>query len=59
MFYQFLLIKTNLPGGPYNKIPDQGFLTPTNKFGNLIGNITASYNAFFALYNPEISSHYT
>jgi hypothetical protein len=48
-----------IPGGPYNKIPDQGFLTPVNNSGNLIGMITASLRASFADVNPLISSHET
>lgn len=47
------------PGGPYNKIPVQGFLTPVNNYGNLIGRITDSFNAFFADSRPLISSHET
>jgi len=31
-----------VPGGPYSRIPFQGFLDPTNIYGNLIGRITAS-----------------
>lgn len=31
-----------VPGGPYKRIPFQGFLEPVNIYGNLMGSITAS-----------------
>jgi len=46
-----------VPGGPYNKIPFQGVLEPINNWGNFIGRITASYNAFLAFSSPQTSSH--
>jgi len=48
-----------VPGGPYKRIPFQGFLVPLNNSGNLIGKITASYNDDFACFKPATSSHYT
>jgi hypothetical protein len=48
-----------VPGGPYNKIPFQGFLLPVKISGNLIGRMTAYFNALLAFYNPETSSHFT
>jgi hypothetical protein len=48
-----------VPGGPYNKIPFQGFLLPVNISLNLMGKITASFRAFLAFSNPETSSHLT
>lgn len=46
-----------VPGGPYNNIPFQGVLVPTNICGNLIGKITASCKAFLAFSRPATSSH--
>jgi hypothetical protein len=37
-----------VPGGPYNKIPFQGFLFPIKIYLNLVGKMTASFRAFFA-----------
>ena len=37
-----------VPGGPYKRIPFQGFLTPSKIYGNFIGIITASFNDDFA-----------
>jgi hypothetical protein len=37
-----------VPGGPYKRIPFQGFLLPVNIYGNFIGKITAYFNEFFA-----------
>jgi hypothetical protein len=48
-----------VPGGPYNNIPFQGFLKPTNIEGKCIGNIIEIFNYYFALSNPAISSHLT
>lgn len=48
-----------VPGGPYNKIPFQGFLLPVKISGNLIGIITASLSEFLAFYNPDTSYHLT
>lgn len=48
-----------VPGGPYNKIPFQGVLSPTKTYGNLIGNITAYCNTFLACSRPPTSSHDT
>lgn len=48
-----------VPGGPYNKIPFHGFLLPVKISLNLIGRITASFNAFLAFSRPETSSHLT
>jgi hypothetical protein len=48
-----------VPGGPYNKIPDHGFLAPLNKFGNLTGIITASFKPSFASSSPATSVHFT
>jgi hypothetical protein len=48
-----------VPGGPYSKIPFQGFLLPVKIYLNLIGNMTASLRAFFAFSKPETSSHLT
>ena len=48
-----------VPGGPYNKIPFQGFLLPVKIYLNLIGKMTAYLRAFLAFYNPLTSSHFT
>jgi hypothetical protein len=48
-----------VPGGPYKRIPFQGFLLPVKIYLNLIGKITASFSAFLAFSNPETSSHLT
>jgi hypothetical protein len=48
-----------VPGGPYNKIPFHGFLLPVKIYLNLMGRMTAYFNAFLAFYNPETSSHLT
>lgn len=48
-----------VPGGPYNKIPFQGFLEPVNIYGNRKGIITAYFNAYLALYRPATSSQVT
>jgi hypothetical protein len=48
-----------VPGGPYNKIPFQGFLLPWNNCGNFIGKMTASFKASLAFSNPATSSHFT
>ena len=48
-----------VPGGPYNKIPFQGYLIPTKISGNLVGKIMASYKAYFACSKPATSSHLT
>ena len=48
-----------VPGGPYSKIPFHGLRLPVNIYGNLIGITTAYFNAFFAFYKPETSSHLT
>jgi hypothetical protein len=46
-----------VPGGPYNRIPFQGRRLPVNKCGNLIGNITASFNDSLAFSKPATSDH--
>jgi hypothetical protein len=57
---QALAIKVfPVPGGPYRRIPFQGFLEPVKIYGNLIGIITAYFKAYLALYNPATSSHFT
>lgn len=48
-----------VPGGPYKRIPFQGFLLPVNIYGNFIGRTTASFSEFLAFYNPETSYHLT
>lgn len=48
-----------VPGGPNNKIPFHGIRLPVNKCGNLIGNITASFNASLAASKPATSDHFT
>jgi hypothetical protein len=48
-----------VPGGPYIRIPFQGFNAPWKIYGNFIGKITASFNIAFALSRPAISSHFT
>jgi len=48
-----------VPGGPYKRIPFQGFLEPVNIYGYLIGRVTASFNAVLAACRPAISSHLT
>ena len=48
-----------VPGGPYSKIPFQGFLLPVKIYGNLMGRITASLREFLAFSNPETSYHLT
>ena len=48
-----------VPGGPYKRIPFQGFLFPSNNSGNLTGRITASLRASIAFFNPAISDHLT
>ena len=48
-----------VPGGPYNKIPFQGFLLPVKIYLNRIGRITAYFKAFLAFYRPDTSSHLT
>jgi len=48
-----------VPGGPYNRIPFQGFREPVKIYGNLIGIITASLSASFALDKPATSSQVT
>jgi hypothetical protein len=46
-----------VPGGPYNKIPAQGFLAPLKSCGNLTGMITASLRPSLADSRPDTSSH--
>jgi hypothetical protein len=46
-----------VPGGPYIRIPFQGFLLPVKIYLNLIGRMTAYFKAFFAFYNPLTSYH--
>lgn len=46
-----------VPGGPYNKIPHQGYLIPIKIDGNFIGTITANINYSLAYSNPAISFH--
>ena len=48
-----------VPGGPYNKIPRQGVRLPTNRCGNLMGRITASFSESLAASRPATSSHLT
>lgn len=48
-----------VPGGPYSKIPFQGYLTLSKSYGNLIGIITASFNLALAASKPATSSHFT
>ncbi len=48
-----------VPGGPYNRIPFQGFRLPVKIYLNLMGRMTAYLSAFFAFSNPETSSHLT
>jgi len=48
-----------VPGGPYIRIPLQGVRFPVNSCGNLIGKMTASFNASFAVSSPATSSHLT
>ena len=46
-----------VPGGPYNKMPDQDFLYSSKKCGNLVGSITASCREDLASSNPATSDH--
>lgn len=46
-----------VPGGPYRRIPLHGVRFPVNRWGNLIGKITASFSDAFAPSNPATSSH--
>lgn len=46
-----------VPGGPYNRIPFQGFRLPVKIYLNLMGRMTAYLSAFFAFSSPETSSH--
>ena len=48
-----------VPGGPYNKIPFQGFNNPLNIWGYYIGSVTASSSNLLAGAKPAISSHFT
>ena len=47
------------PGGPNNKIPDQGLRAPVNNSGFIIGRTIASLNACFTFSNPAMSFHFT
>lgn len=44
---------------PNKRIPFQGIRLPVNKWGNLIGKMTASFNASFAASKPATSDHFT
>lgn len=44
---------------PNNRIPFHGILLPVNKWGNLIGNMTASFRASLAASSPATSDHLT
>merc|ERR1719357_330712 len=46
-----------VPGGPNKRMPRHGFLFPVKRCGNLIGRITASFNASFAASRPATSLH--
>jgi hypothetical protein len=48
-----------VPGGPYKRIPFQGLRFPWNNWGNLMGNMTASFKASLAFSKPATSSHFT
>merc|ERR550534_1471613 len=48
-----------VPGGPYSRIPLQGFLLPWNKWGNLVGRMTSSFRASLAPSRPATSDHFT
>jgi hypothetical protein len=48
-----------VPGGPYKRIPFQGLRLPVKISGNLIGKITAYFNAFLAFSRPDTSYHFT
>lgn len=48
-----------VPGGPYRRIPFQGFRIPTKISGNLEGRIMASFKAILAPSKPATSSHLT
>ena len=48
-----------VPGGPYNKMPLHGFRFPLKRWGNLMGRMTASFNASFACSSPATSDHFT
>jgi len=48
-----------VPGGPYNRIPFHGFITPLKISGNFIGIVIVSFNIPFAFSRPIISFHYT
>jgi hypothetical protein len=48
-----------VPGGPYKRIPFQGFREPVKIYGNLIGIITAYLSASLAFDNPATSSQVT
>ena len=47
-----------VPGGPYIRIPFQGFLLPVNIYLKRMGKITASLSAFLAFSRPDTSSHF-
>lgn len=48
-----------VPGGPYSRIPLQGVRLPVNRWGNLMGRITASLSDALAPSRPATSSHLT
>ena len=48
-----------VPGGPYKRIPLQGWRTSSKSCGNLIGRTTASFNPSLAPSRPETSSQLT
>ncbi|KAH3664097.1 hypothetical protein OGAPHI_004811 [Ogataea philodendri] len=48
-----------VPGGPYSKIPETGFLLPLKRCGNLTGKMTASFKASLAGSKPAMSLHGT
>jgi hypothetical protein len=48
-----------VPGGPYSKIPFQGFLRPVKTSLKRMGKMTAYFKASLAFYKPETSYHLT
>ena len=48
-----------VPGGPYSRMPLHGLRLPVKSWGNLMGRITASLSASFAVARPATSSQLT
>lgn len=48
-----------VPGGPYKRIPVQGYLSPLKMSGNFSGKTMVPLSSFLALTKPTTSSHLT